>query len=93
MEGCVYWPEEFVKEYKQKGYWEDKTIGEHLDEAFEKYADNIALADTSGDPICTYRQLDEKVTKLAYQMVRMGIKTYDPVIFQMFNVPETLFWL
>ncbi|MFH0730051.1 MAG: AMP-binding protein [Pseudomonadota bacterium] len=93
MEGCVYWPEEFVKEYKQKGYWEDKTIGEHLDECFAKYADRPALANSEGKTIVTYRQLGENVTKLAYQMAKMGIKTYDPVLFQMFNTPETLYLL
>lgn len=25
MEGFVPWPEEFIQEYKAKGYWEDIT--------------------------------------------------------------------
>ena len=32
LEGCVPWPEEFVKLYTQKGYWEDIILGEHLDQ-------------------------------------------------------------
>ena len=28
LEGCVPWPEEFVKLYTQKGYWEDIILGD-----------------------------------------------------------------
>jgi 2,3-dihydroxybenzoate-AMP ligase len=89
MEGCVPWPEEFVKEYKQKGYWEDLTLGEHFDQWVERYADRPAIA-CQGKEV-TYRQMGEYVTRLAYHMAQMGIKTYDPVIFQLFNGPETLY--
>ncbi|MBE9472543.1 MAG: AMP-binding protein, partial [Chloroflexi bacterium] len=89
MEGCVAWPEEFVKEYKEKGYWEDVTLGERVDEWCEKYADRVAVVHEGQE--VTFRQMDEYVTKIAYHLVKMGIKTYDRVIFQLFNGPEVVY--
>ncbi len=89
MEGFVPWPEELVKLYKKKGYWEDTTFGEHIDRWVKKYGDQPALA-YRGKEI-TYRQMDEYTTRLAYQMVRLGMKTYDRVIMQLFNVPELVY--
>ena len=37
LEGFVPFPEEFIKKYKAKGYWIDKTLGEEFDEAVAKY--------------------------------------------------------
>ncbi len=89
LEGCVPWPDEFVKMYKEKGYWEDITLGEHLDRWVEQYADRPAIA-FQGQEI-TYREMGENATRLAYQMAKMGIKTYDRVIFQLFNGPDLLY--
>jgi 2,3-dihydroxybenzoate-AMP ligase len=89
MEGCVPWPDEFVKEYKEKGYWEDIPFGEHFDRWVEKYAGRTAIAG-KGQSV-TYQQMGVYVTRLAYHMAQMGIKTYDPVIFQLFNGPEVLY--
>ena len=89
LEGCVPWPEELVKVYKEKGYWESITLGEHFDNWVEKYADRNAIA-CNGESI-TYRQLGERVNRLAYQLTSMGVKTYDPVIVQLFNGPDILY--
>lgn len=89
MNGCVPWPEEWVKEYKQKGYWEGIPLGDHFDQWVEHYGDRPAIA-CQGREI-TYRQMGIYVTRLAYHMANMGIKTNDPVIFQLFNGPEVLY--
>ena len=89
LEGCVPWPEELVELYKEKGYWEGLTMGEHIDRWVEKYADRPALA-YQGQEV-TFRQMDVYVTRLAYHLTRMGLKTYDPVLFQLFNGPEVIY--
>lgn len=89
FEGFVPWPEEDVKKYKKKGYWEDLTFGEHLDQWVEQYSDRPALVYQSKE--ISYRQMDEYVTRLAYHMARLGIHTYDRVIMQLFNVPELVY--
>lgn len=89
IKGCVPWPEEFVKEYRQRGYWQDISLGDHFDQWVEHYADRPAIA-CQGKEV-TYRQMGVYVTRLAYHMAQMGIKTYDSVLFQMFNGPEVLY--
>ncbi len=89
LEGCVPWPQEFVRKYKKKGYWEGVTLGEAFDSWVKKYADQPALAYQGKD--ITYRQMDLYATRVAYQMVKLGIKTYDRVIMQLFNVPELVY--
>jgi len=89
LEGCVPWPQEFVGRYKKKGYWEGVTLGEAFDSWVEKYADQPGLAYRGKD--ITYRQMDLYATRIAYHMVKLGIKTYDRVIMQLFNVPELVY--
>jgi len=89
LEGFVPWPKEFVRRYKQKGYWEGITLGEALESWVVKYAERPALAYMGRD--ITYRQLDIYATRIAYQMVKLGIKTYDRVIMQLFNMPEFVY--
>ena len=89
MEGCVPWPEDFVKRYKEKGYWEDIPFGEHFDRWVHQYADRPAISCQSQE--ITYGQMDEYVTRLAFHMIRMGIETYDRVVIQLFNVPELVY--
>jgi 2,3-dihydroxybenzoate-AMP ligase len=86
MEGFIPWPDEFVRLYKEKGYWEDKTFGEHLAQWVEAYGDRPALA-YRGKEI-SYRAMDEYATRLAYHMAHLGMKTYDPVVMQLPNIPE-----
>ena len=90
MKGFVPWPDDFVRLYKQKGYWEDKTLAEHFDEWVARYSDKPAVI--SGDGEVSFKQLDEYATRLAYGMAKLGIKTYDPVIIQLFNCPELIYF-
>jgi 2,3-dihydroxybenzoate-AMP ligase len=89
MEGFVPWPEDYVTLYKEKGYWKDLTLGEHLALWVSRYGNRPALA-YRGKEI-TYNQMDSFATKLAYQMIRLGMKSYDRVILQLLNVPELVY--
>ena len=89
MDGCVPWPEEFVRIYKDKGYWEDKTLGEHLDDWVAKYGDRPAII-YDGEEI-SYLRMDEYATRLAYGLAKLGLTTYDRVIIQSFNCPELIY--
>ncbi len=89
MEGCVPWPDEFVKLYKEKGYWEDLPFSDHIDEWVTNYGDRPAIAFQGRE--VTYQQMDEYVTRLAYCMVKMGVKTYDRVVMQLLNGPELIY--
>ena len=57
LEGCTPWPEEFVRLYKEKGYWEDITVGEHFDPLVRQCADHTTIAYQGKET--TYCQMDE----------------------------------
>ena len=89
LEGFVPFPEAFVKRYKEKGYWADKTIGDEFDEFTVKYADRVAIS-FQGEQV-TYRAMGERVNRLALHFVDKGLKTYDRMICQLPNEPEFLY--
>jgi 2,3-dihydroxybenzoate-AMP ligase len=86
LEGFVPYPAEFIKRYREKGYWIDKTIGEELDEAVAKYSDRVALA-WEGHHV-TYAELGQKATRLALHFIDKGLRPYDRMIFQLPNELE-----
>jgi 2,3-dihydroxybenzoate-AMP ligase len=89
LEGFVPFPEEFVKKYRQKGIWTDKTLGDEFDEFTAAYADRIAIS-YQGEQV-TYRQLGKRVNRLALHFVDKGLKTYDRMICQLPNGPDFLY--
>ena len=89
LEGCVPWPDEFVQKYKNAGYWEDKTLAEHLAEWTLKYGDRPAIVYNGQD--VSYKTMDLLAERLAVGMTRIGLKTYDRVIIQLFNKPELVY--
>ncbi|MGD0854967.1 MAG: AMP-binding protein [Dehalococcoidia bacterium] len=89
LKGFVPWPKEYVKLYKEKGYWQGVTIGEAFETWCKKYSERPALI-YNGKEI-TYRQLDDYATRIAYQMTELGIKTYDRIVMQMFNSAELVY--
>jgi len=86
LEGFVSYPDAFVKLYREKGLWVDKTIGEEVDEAVAKYADRTALA-CDGRHV-TYRELGERAARLALHFIDKGLRPYDRVIMQLPNELE-----
>ena len=86
LEGFVPFPEEFIKKYKAKGYWIDKTLGEEFDEAVAKFGDRVALA-CNGEYV-TYRELGERATRLALHFIERGLRPYDRMIMQLPNELE-----
>ncbi len=89
LDGFVPYPESFVKKYRQKGYWHDKTLGEEFDEFVDRYSDRVALS-FQGQQV-TYRQMGQRVNRLALHFVHIGLKTYDRMIFQLPNEPEFVY--
>ncbi|MBI2752034.1 MAG: AMP-binding protein [Betaproteobacteria bacterium] len=89
LAGCVPWPAEYARRYRERGYWEGRSIPAALDASAERRPDKIALV--HGAERITYRQLVERVTRLAAQFVRSGLKPLDRVVLQLHNVPEFLY--
>ena len=89
LDGFVPFPKSFVKKYLETGYWLNKTLGEEFDEITKKYPDRVALSFKSEK--VTFRQLGERVNRLALHFTALGLKTYDRMIFQLPNEPEFVY--
>ena len=89
LEGFIPWPEEDIRQFKAAGYWEDLTLGEHMDRWAEQYSDCPALA-YQGIEV-TYQQMGEYATRLAYNLRELGLRSNDPVVIQLFNTPELVY--
>lgn len=89
LEGCTPWPEEFVKEYLRKGYWEETPIAEVMAKSVAANPEKEAL--TYGDMRVTYRELGTKINRLALHFINIGLKRCDRVVFQLPNIPEMVY--
>lgn len=86
MEGVVRFPTEFAKRYREKGYWRDEPLRSVFKELCDQFGDRIAIIDTQRS--VTFRELDERSTNLALNLLGLGIKRGDRVVVQLPNVIE-----
>ena len=86
LEGAVPYPQEVAEEYAAKGWWLNQTYGDMLDRTVDLHGDTIAVIDERTS--ITFRQLKERVDRLAIAFVRLGIKKYDRLLFQLPNRHE-----
>jgi 2,3-dihydroxybenzoate-AMP ligase len=89
LEGFVRYPESFVKKYKEKGYWIDKTLGEEFDEWVNRHSHRVALAYKGG--CVSYSEMAEKVNRLSLHFIDLGLRPYDRIILQLPNEPEFVY--
>lgn len=89
LNGCTPWPEEFTKLYREKGYWEDRTLFEVLEDSIKKHPAKVALV--FNDQRYTYEQLGEKINNLALNLAKTGLKPLDRVVIQLPNIPQFIF--
>jgi 2,3-dihydroxybenzoate-AMP ligase len=85
----VRYPIEFAARYRERGYWEDRSLASHFDEAFARHADRLAFV--AGEERTTYRALGERVDYLARHLLALGIRPLDTVVMQLPNVPDFLY--
>ena len=86
LDGVVRFPAEFATRYRAKGYWQDRSVANVFAEVFRKFPDRIAIVDR--DQFVTYAQLDERSTRLALNLLDIGLKPLDRVVMQLPNVVE-----
>lgn len=75
-----------MTDYRAKGYWQDRTLGQLLTESAGQWPDRTALVD--GDRRWTYAELDRWVGRVAAGLHRDGIAKNDRVIVHLPNVAE-----
>lgn len=86
LDGFVPFPDEFIKKYRDKGYWVDKSLRQEYSERFREHTKKIALID--GEIQISYGELDRLSNNLALNLLDLGLKPLDRVIPQLPNIKE-----
>jgi 2,3-dihydroxybenzoate-AMP ligase len=86
LNGFVPFPAEFTARYREKGYWQDKSLAQEFDAVYKRFADRTVIVD--GDTAFTYAELDAITTNLALNLLEIGLKPLDRVVPVLPNVHE-----
>src|SRR2546425_12966651 len=86
LPGVVPFPPEFAGRYREKGYWQDKTLAAEFAAVFAKHRDRIALVD--GDRSFTYAEVDRLTDNLALNLLELGLRPLDRVVPALPNIAE-----
>src|SRR3954465_5761444 len=86
LKGVVPFPPEFAKRYREKGYWQDKSLAEEFAVVFRKYANRLALID--GEREYTYADINRITDNLALNLLELGLKPLDRVVPALPNIAE-----
>ncbi|WP_229397570.1 (2,3-dihydroxybenzoyl)adenylate synthase [Micromonospora okii] len=86
LEGCVPWPEEFARRYRDRGHWRPERLDERLREWARRDPDRIALVEP--ERRMTYGELDGRADRLAGGLHALGIAAGDRVVVQLPNTLE-----
>jgi len=81
--------EEDAQKYSQYKWWLGMAIGDVLDKTADLFPDKEAVVDDRGR--LTYRELREKVDRLAAGLMKLGIEKGDAVLLQLPNWSEFVF--
>lgn len=75
--------EALITSYIERGYWQDRTIGDFVHQRAHEEGGRIALVDQSCS--LTYRELDEAADRVAGLLAHNGVNKGDRVILQLKN--------
>jgi 2,3-dihydroxybenzoate-AMP ligase len=89
LEGVVPFPPEFARKYREKGYWQDRSLATEFDAVFKRHAGRIAIVD--GERSFTYADIDAATDRLALNLLDLGLRPLDRVVVQLPNVFEFVF--
>ncbi len=89
LEGFVPFPPEFAARYREKGYWEDRSLRDQFADVFARHGDRIAVID--GDLEVSYRALDHRAERLALNLLDLGLRPLDRVVVLLPNVIEFVY--
>jgi len=73
--------DDLIETYTSKGLWQNKTLGDYLDQTVKKYPEKVAIVDKKG--MVTYSELGRSVFRFAVFLLELGIKKDDIVSVQL----------
>lgn len=83
LDGVIRFPPEAAARYRAAGYWDDRLLIHHYEDAFERFADRIAIIDD--DTSLTYAELRAQSLRLARNLHDEGLRSRDRVVVQLRN--------
>ena len=86
LEGFVPYPPDLAQEYRRRGYWKGRTLGEHLDAWVASYPERVAVV--AGEERISYRELGARSLNAATHLAALGIRPGDRIVMQPNNIPE-----
>lgn len=86
LPGVVPFPPEYAQRYREKGYWQDKSLRDEFAAGFAKFSDRVFLVD--GDRQYTYADIDRISDTLALNLLELGLKPLDRVVPTLPNCAE-----
>jgi 2,3-dihydroxybenzoate-AMP ligase len=86
LEGVVPFPPEDAARWRAKGYWQDRSLAAEFATVFERYASRVALID--GERRYAYGDVDAASTRLALNLLELGLKPLDRAVLTLPNVAE-----
>src|ERR1700730_778148 len=89
LPGVTPFPDDFAARYRAAGYWEDRPQGAFYEEVFAGHGDRPAIVH-DGVPV-SYRELRDRVDRLARHLLQLGVRPLDRFVMQLPNVPEFVY--
>jgi 2,3-dihydroxybenzoate-AMP ligase len=86
LEGVVPFPPDFARRYRDKGYWQDKSLAQEFSTVFRTFEKRTALID--GTRAYTYAEIDRLSDNLALNLLELGLKPLDRVVPTLPNCAE-----
>jgi len=86
LEGCTPWPRELGDHYVRRGYWENRTLANLLEQAAQRDPQRLFLSDRDGD--LAYGEADCQAEGIARGLTDLGLRPRDLVLLQLPNVRE-----
>src|SRR6267143_7067125 len=86
LEGVVPFPPDFARRYRDKGYWQDRSLAEEFAASFNRFKEKIFLVDQNRE--YTYGEIDRLTDNLALNLLELGLKPLDRVVPALPNCAE-----
>ena len=83
LPGMTPFPPEFAARYRARGYWADRPLIAHFLDAFDQFADRVAVIDDTGS--ATYAELAQASQRVALNLLDLGLQPRDRVVLQLPN--------
>ena len=87
LPGVTPFPPEFAARYRARGYWADRPLITHFLDAFDQFAERVAVVDDTGT--YTYAELADASQRVALNLLDLGLRPGDRVVLQL---PNTRFF-